>query len=224
MSIRPKNVAIDIDGVLADFNTPYAQMLSDLSSIPLEQFTFTEWYWYKKTGIDPKIVSAVWDSITDSTNPVMLRKFWGGLSPLPGALDLAEYLDNNRHYSPYFVTARHPNLYRVTYEWLRNILGIHYPQLIMSEHKGLICGGLDATHFIDDKYDNCLNVLRMRGTSTVVCVLDQPYNQPPNAHHYLRRLSSVCEFLELLKNDASGGCQVPQDQRRGGVEGAADVG
>lgn len=204
MITRPDNVVIDVDGVLADFNTPFAQMLSDLSSIPRDQFTFTEWHWYKKTGISSKVVSAAWDHITDLSNPVAMRRFWGGLSPLPGAQELIEYLDWSRNFTPHFVTARHPNLYRITYEWLRTIFDIPYPQLIMSEHKGLICGGLGATHFIDDKYDNCLNVLRMRGTETLVCVLDQPYNRPPNADPYIRRLSTLREFLQLLESHASG--------------------
>ncbi len=204
MIIRPNNVVIDVDGVLADFNTPFAKKLSEVSGISLDQFTFTEWHWYRKTGIDKALVTQVWDEICEP-NSYAAADFWLNLAPTRDAYQLIRWIcDRPLEYTPYFVTARSPVLYDFTFDWLKDYFDLDRPRLIMSEHKGLICSGLDATHFIDDKYDNCLNVLRMRGTSTLVCVLDQPYNKPPDAHHYIRRLPSLRAFLELLKRHASG--------------------
>jgi len=222
MIIRPKNVVIDIDGVLAEFNIPFAKRLSDASGIPLEQFTFTEWHWYRKTGIDKQLVTEVWDSICDPLNAKEQFAFWHSLRALPWARELIKwFVQHPLEYTPHFVTARSPILHEVTYLWLKDTLHVRNPRLIFSDEKGYICAGLNATHFIDDKYDNCLNVLRMRGTRTLVNVLDQPYNQRENETPYIHRLSSLREFLELLEDDARGGSEVLKDQRCGGASGGS---
>lgn len=196
----PKNVIFDIDGVLADFNTPFAKLLSERSGIPLDQFTFTEWYWYRKTGIDKKLVRQAWDDVVN--NPA---DFWLNLKLINSpqtALDIMEIEDLGLE--PVFVTARNPKLRAITNEWLYERLGIRNPYLILSPKKGHICEALDAIAFLDDKYDNCLDVLRMRGTKTLVALRDQPYNRSTPPDPYLHRLSGVREFCQLLADKTPG--------------------
>lgn len=201
MTTRPRNVVIDIDGVIGDFNTPFAKKLSEFSGIPLDQFTFTEWYWYEKTGISKKLVSKAWDSIIE--DPVGRWDFWfHRVAALPEVVDPLKDLIDSPIFNPIFVTARNPRTYVATYEWLRNRFGFPYPQLIMSQRKGFICEALNAFAFIDDKYENCLDVLRMRGTSTLVALCDQPYNRSKVLHPYMHRLSGMHEFLAFIGDRA----------------------
>lgn len=210
--IVAENIVIDIDGVLAEFNRPFAALLAKAANIPASTFTFTQWDWDRQAGVPDACIDHVWKSITEGEWSPAVWEFWSELQPRTGARELLHWITSHPlFYTPHFVTARNPALYNVTHEWLTRVFNLRHPRLIMSPNKDHICAGLEATYFVDDKYATCVDVHRMCGAYTVVCLLDASYNRPAHADHHLHRLSSLREFLELLKSHARGWGAVLED-------------
>lgn len=171
--MRELRIGIDVDGCLADFNAAYRKTLIKVSGRDLipEIFEPPCWEYATVYGYTKDEDRAAWKEIT--SDPI----FWRRLSVLPGAQEFLNNLDDARH-AVYFITSR-PGIAtkHQTETWLRNF--VLNPTVLIaksSEHKGIIARGLELTHFLDDKPENCLAVKE----HTIEChvyLLDARYNR-----------------------------------------------
>lgn len=184
-----RTVVLDIDGVLADFNGPFAREICKGSDVDPATITFNKWYWHDDY-LPKAAVHATWERL--KTQP---GHFWTSLKLLPGGQALINDC-LNLGLDVHFATARPKETYADTYDWLQQF--IRLPKLCMTEQKGLYCACVDAEFFLDDKPENCLNVLRTRGTMTTPTLLDAPWNQS-FSHLYIPRVATLGEFSRTLQ-------------------------
>jgi len=200
-------VGVDVDGVLADFNSAFIQRVIDVTGrdlFPARPFDIPCWNYPQHYGYTEVEVSTVWTNIkTDST-------FWLSLLDYPQTRSLLESLRNIQTAGTeiYFITAR-PGV-RVkeqTEGWLL-YMGFEFPTVLISSAKGLCARALDLTHYIDDRWENVVDV-RQYSPTTSVSLLTQPWNVENSASAQgVRRIASVLEFVQLgnvaLATSASG--------------------
>lgn len=192
-------IGVDIDGVLADFNTPFIERVIQVTGkdlFPPRPFDIPTWNYPEHYGYTTVETSLVWDSITSDP------WFWGGLPAYDTtALDL-EVLDRQvcKGHDLYFITSR-PGLaakYQ-TERWLRN----QYNQLqsrpsmftvLISSAKGLCAAALKLDYYIDDRSENITDVEHCTD-ATAVFLMDRPWNHTHILSTRCRRVSSVREMF-----------------------------
>jgi 5'(3')-deoxyribonucleotidase len=168
-------IGCDMDGVLADFNNAYRQRLIDITGRTLIPEGFQPPTWYYATdhyGYTKAEDDATWKSITSDPH------FWVDLNAYPKAKDFLRELNGHKDADLYFITTRPGlNVKRQSEWWLHPY--VTHPTVLIAknaESKGLIAAGLQLTHFIDDRPENCLAV-KVHSPSTEVFLLDYPYNE-----------------------------------------------
>lgn len=185
-------IVLDIDGCLADFNTPFVKLVAEKAELDPTELELKQWHWYRDYGIPQATVGKVYDAIIDED-----PSFWLSLKVMPGAQALINdclNLDMDIH----FATARPGKLYGETYDWLQQF--VRRPKLCMTEKKGLYCAAVDAKYFLDDKPANCQNILHIRGTETLPFLRDATYNRDVN-HPYIRRIHNLSDITEVLERE-----------------------
>lgn len=188
---KNKVIGVDIDGVLADFNGAYIDLMIEIGDrdlFPPRPFDIPTWNYPEHYGYTKKEVNASWDAIRDSLT------FWSKLKPLPGTdeflLELDRVTDNL-----YFVTSRVGKSVKWQTEWwLKGFLG-YSPAVLISSEKGECCHALKVDYYLDDKNENCADVSR-RSLATKGYMLAQPWNQEQPG---IPRLSALSEFLTIIK-------------------------
>lgn len=201
----PLRIGIDVDGVLADFNSPYREHLIKLHGydpFPLwnpdldpSTFHWTDHYNYKRD-----IVEKFWQWLQ---TPEAAHMFWGTLDPLFDD-DEAALIDRlMQEHDVYFITKRPLHLKALTEHWLeRHICGgfsRRLPTTLVSNHKGHIAAGLQLHAMIDDKPANLKDVLTACGTGCVPLMFDQPWNRRDEHHQYIRRIETIEDGLAYLE-------------------------
>lgn len=182
-------IGMDIDGVLADFNTAYVDLVERHTGVRLELPPKT-WDYAKAAGVDD---SAVWAEIAQGA-------FWRDLPILPGACDVIARL--NSLPNVYYITTRPGHWAKAQSEyWLINH-GADCPTVIVSKDKGAIAQGLGLTVMVDDKPENLDAV--MNGCwdgnfdDPMNIMLRAPYNERVVNEFYVTRvIDSVVELLEM---------------------------
>lgn len=159
-------VGLDVDGVLADFNPSYIELLNMVSGRGEDpSYVPTEWSYEHLLGFTKADVAKAWDLIKSSD-------FWLSLKPLH-AMDLGGFEASN---DLYFITTRPGQRAKVQTEaWLQVHLGVRCPTVIISGNKGPVAKGLGLDIFVDDRPENLWSV---KGSSpTTACyVINYPYN------------------------------------------------
>ena len=166
-------VALDIDGVLADFISPFVRVLEARSggSVDLESVTDPNFAHYP--CLSAEMIRECILEVSDTP------RFWRDLSPL---LDLEQWklLDAlSREERLVFVTHRyereHYSIHDVTCEWLRRH-GISRPVVYFTQDpKSKLVERLGAKLFVDDRYENCRDVAD--NTDATVLMPHRPYNR-----------------------------------------------
>lgn len=208
--MKAKVIAVDIDGVLADFNTAYGELFTFVAGADLfpkgwreaiQAGTFpTSWHWEKAAGYTPDLEQEVW-------NEHILQEgssFWESLEPLPGAIDSLRRLHEltKEGHAIYFITHRIGwNAKGQSEAWLRRH-GMANPTVIVAEHKWPVLHAIEANMFIDDKLQTCnevaVNLSRWDAPSPLkghLYLKDAPWNQV-GRHPDLKVVSGVQEMLE----------------------------
>ena len=196
---------IDLDGCLANFESGFAPILTDLTGItfPLDEPTFPEvWQWptlhLTNSGMSEKeakaVESAAWKRVTQDP------AFWLSLKPYPETASTLKSLTRltAEGHEIYFITHRPgANPKRQSEIWLEiNGYKRESPTVLVSGEKGFLAAGLGLDFFIDDKPENHEQVRRFCGTRCRRYIVDHPYNR----HHddkYAVRVTTVKEALEL---------------------------
>lgn len=165
-------IGIDVDGILADFNSSFIPLIKQLFNIELPPASDTypnTWYYDIAGGVSKEQSREAWKLIAQS------RNFWLDLSPYPETNKFLRMI-SNRHDDIYFVTQRPGKTAKFQTEtWLKRN-GFHgHPTVLVSGNKGIICNCLGVNLYIDDKNENCVDVVR-DSPNTVCYRVPRPWN------------------------------------------------
>jgi FMN phosphatase YigB (HAD superfamily) len=189
------NIGCDVDGVLADFHTAFIARVVKETGRDLfgPEFVIRTWNYPDTVGYTKDEVTAVWNSIKADD------RFWQRLPPYETTTDdMAALVEAEaRGHDIYFVTNRMGVRAKLqTQRWLRRH-GFQDPTVILSAHKGLTARALELYFYIDDKWENCLDVSSFARTG--VYVFDRTWNQATaltDAENDLYRVTSVRQAFD----------------------------
>lgn len=197
-------IGVDLDGVVADFNTAYIELVPKLTGRNLFPAGYTKddittWSYPETFGYTNKEISAVWKWIGQDD------EFWFNLKPLEGAEDFLEKLAYEEMAAPhdiYFITSRVGyDVKRQSEEWLvqHGWGGGFAPTVLISYEKGLCCKALKINAYIDDKNENCEQVLS-ESPKTLCYMLARPWNslEAVTCAGNIIRADNLVEFMEGL--------------------------
>lgn len=137
---------IDMDGVLADFNTAFRLRFPDPSIFP-PVGELAEWDWPSRYA-SPTTVETVWQEVWSDPS------FWKTLPVFPWTAETLDLLNRERTlgHEVYYVTQRHGvSVKTQTETWLQAKGAEHPTVLCVLKHKGGVIRNLDADVAIDDR-------------------------------------------------------------------------
>lgn len=185
-------IGLDCDGVLCDFNSAYIQLIKEELGVDLPPVSDTypnKWDYLRDAGVTRELESTLWEKIKVS------RSFWYRLNHFEGTVKFLHEVTNT--FGPeniWFITARvGDTAQKQTEMWVRQY-GARNPQVIVSKEKGKHCVDLSITHYIDDKNENCAEVVAI-SPNTKVYMLARPWNQQQEG---IPRLESLRQFMDEL--------------------------
>lgn len=201
-----RKLGIDIDGVLADYITPYKNTVKKLSGIDLfpPDSEWCSWYYDKTCGYTIEQSKAARESLWAADG------FWEHLQPYPETTEVIMQLYGRilAGDDVYFITDRNSttdiSAKHQTERWLMNqtvgqlsIWADFYPTVLVTGDKGPVAKALDLTHFIDDKWENC-SVVHDTVPTCKTYLLDRPWNRPwGNGTYYeVKRVGSILNMLK----------------------------
>jgi len=192
-------IGVDLDGVLADFNSTFIALIKQMIGIELPPVSDTYpdcWSYHRAGGVTKQQDAVLWAHISDPT-----VRFWRRLGELPGATmlrDLSDMMDA-RKVVVYFITTRlGASAHQQSMTWLA-AHGFRAPVVLIAgseDAKGKLALGLGLDAFIDDKPENCIQV-KLQSPSTKVFILNAPYNKTL-AFDGITRVWHVREMLEQV--------------------------
>lgn len=166
------NIAIDIDGVLADFTSAYAKRIVKVTGenkFP-KPLVIPCWDWDVHYGYSKDQIAATWEDITKD------GLFWQKLDPIPDR-DVFARLNVLAKTNPmYFITNRMGlNCKQQTEKFLYNH-GIDYPTVLIASNKQPIIDALKVEFFVDDRLET-MNELVIQRKRDHFYLKDASYNQ-----------------------------------------------
>lgn len=185
-------LGIDIDGVLADFQSHWANLYDEWFGVKVDRKKLTGW--------------EAWKDVTHFTTEAELwtwvnhvPQFWESMPTIPGAMGALYQFSAQDGHRPQLITSRHPMTRSNTIEWVkRNLPNTNVlPELhfVASELKGTI----DVQVYIDDS-PKVIEALREK---PCVLLFDQPWNrdvETGGSVHRVRGWREVRDFLRRLEN------------------------
>lgn len=169
---------IDVDGVLADFVGGFGELASTLG------YAINPDSW--GLGLSREQEQDVWKLVEAN------HDFWTGLDVLNQfPHELVKLTD-----VVYFITKRKQTPGRSTdtetATWLNKVQAVQLPTVLAIPNKGEVCRALKVDAFIDDKPENCWDVMD-ESPKTKVFLMNQPWNQWDTR---VTRVKSLEEFFE----------------------------
>jgi deoxypyrimidine-specific 5' nucleotidase type C protein (NT5C) len=209
----PLRIAFDLDGVLADMESELLRLAQQLfdgaleapdraadADAPVDPSLPTP-----RLNISPRQERRLWDHVGSVEN------FWETLKEIePGAAARLNASALTRHWDVIFLTKRPPTVgfsaQRQSQRWLQS-KGFTLPSVyVVQGSRGRIASALDLDVVVDDRSENCLDVV-MDSKSRAILVWRDPNEQLPVAVQRLgiAVVRSVGECLDLLTElDAPG--------------------
>lgn len=189
-------IGVDCDGVLADFNRAYMDLCVTTTGRNLfpPNYAPHTWSYPEAAGYTADEISRVWAGI--KLDP----EFWLSLYPMAGAHAAMDELVMRSRWGNdvYFVTAR-PGISAKdqTERWLRSACGgAMTPTVLISSDKAMCAIALNLDHYIDDRWENALDVAQ---THTRSYLLTQPWNTEFNAEEGgITRVDTLADFFTAL--------------------------
>jgi 5'(3')-deoxyribonucleotidase len=166
-------VALDIDGVLADFISPFVQLLEARSGGVVDLDTVTDPNFANYPLLSRELIRDCIMEVSDDP------RFWRRLAPMPSAAEWATLDALSREERLVFVTHRyereHYSIHDVTCDWLRKH-GVSKPVVYFTQTvKSELIGKMGVQLFVDDRHENCRDVAE--NTEAVVLMPDRCYNR-----------------------------------------------
>ena len=185
--MRPMHLGIDLDGVLADFNSAFIETLAEVTGRALiSKGTIpTVWDYPQFYGYTAAETSRVWEHIKGA------KRWWLELAPLPGAHQFFSNL-NWRMDKTTFITSRlGATAKEQSQAWLGFFLD-EEPEVVIAHDKGPVYEALGISHVLDDKPAHVHAALEA-GCKAIL--LAQPWNEVERPA-LVRRGAIVIESLE----------------------------
>lgn len=199
------NIAVDIDGVLADFTSAFKEIANRRfpGKLP-DGYQPSDWMY--SDVLTQNEVAEILSGVEDTVH------FWSSLNPLPGASELSDAAWDLKKagIAIYYVTNRRPTagvhpLYQTVY-WLdrQRLRWMNSSVIVVddSKHKVHLYRTLDVRYSIDDKPDTVESCMAQSFPHSAY-LLDQPWNRNERWQH-LPRIHSVTEYLGKVLSAKSG--------------------
>lgn len=164
-------IALDIDGCLADFTSSYAKRLVKVTGENLfpTPLTIPCWDWDKHYGYSAEQIAATWEAIAKD------KLFWFKLEAIPDPEVFIRINVLSKDNPVYFITNRMGlNCKQQTEKWLYE-RGINYPTVIIAGNKRPIIEALKIEFFIDDRLETMNELAGLRKPHFYL--KDTTYNQ-----------------------------------------------
>jgi uncharacterized HAD superfamily protein len=188
-------VGLDIDGVLADFISPFLRVLAARTGgDPIDPESITDPNFMNHPLIATEIISECIENVSDDP------RFWEALVPLPSAEQWRALDRLSRKEQLVFITHRYEratyDIGRITCDWLKKH-GVSYPVVYFAQrHKSELIGKLKVELFVDDRHENCRDVAE--NTEAVVLMPHRTYNQSFD-HPRVQRIHDLDELFAYLE-------------------------
>jgi 5'(3')-deoxyribonucleotidase len=188
-------IGIDCDDVCCDFQSSYVRLLNFLFGRPPIGTAPIDW-----SGSNLQLTNE--ETKQSWTAVAKVPNFWADLKPLPSFDDETTVLLKRLtlQHDVYFVTNRFAtpgsSPMKQTKHWFRTNARIEAPNVMIAKDKGPMASVLQLDAFIDDKPQNCLDVLEVRPNARVYlcdCSHNQPFSDPR-----IPRVKDLKEFLKLI--------------------------
>lgn len=195
-------VVCDLDGVFCDFTFSQTRLLKTMfgkPEYPLNTFSATSWG-IEWLGLTQEHENIFWGEVTESEDP-----FWANEREIiPGVVERIWRL--HEEYVIYFCTTRVDtkagSARQQSAEFLSNN-GYRDAHVVVSDKKGDFCKSVNATYFIDDKFDNCRQV-KEKSPDTFVYFLALPHCTLADIDEArtsgMITITSVEDFLKMLEH------------------------
>ena len=189
-------LGLDIDGVLADFITPFLQLLAARTgSGPIDPASITDPNFMQHPYLTQEIIFECMEAA--SYDP----EFWHALAPLPSPAQWQTLDQIARDHEIVFITHRWVrdtyDIGQVTCDWLR-CHGMADPIVhFTQDKKSVLVRKLNIGLFVDDRHENCQDVAT--GTDALVLMPHRPYNQAFD-HPKVRRIQQLDELFDYLSD------------------------
>lgn len=189
-------LGIDVDGVLADFNTSFINRTISVTGVdlfPPRPFDIPIWDYPQHYGYGAAQVEAAWENIC--ADPM----FWAKLPLYDWTQAFLRRLNTSTD-DVYFITSRlGAGPKQQTEAWLQYYGGPIYPTVLISGAKGYCCKALQIDVYIDDRDKNVIDV-RTTSPATRVFLLDQPWNRTPGVTEAkgIERITNPLEMLDAI--------------------------
>lgn len=177
-------IGFDIDGVLADFNTPFSAIFRNLGyKIPHVSDSYpNEWNYITGAGVPADVNNTIWQLAGS------VPEFWANLPPTEFGEETLKYLYERFGNTVTFITSR-PGYFaqKVAQGWLANHGYAANPRVFVAKDhnaKREIAQREKLDFFIDDKPEN---VGALEDVVPYTAILDRPWNR-----HYVNELSVRC--------------------------------
>jgi hypothetical protein len=191
-------VALDIDGVVADFLPPFLQRLAECaSSGPIDPESITDPSFTTHPSLSQEIISRCIVEVSYDAG------FWQALAPLPSAEEWLALDRLSREQRLIFITHRYErdtyDISRITCDWLRKH-GISKPVVYFTQaHKSELLTKLAVQLFVDDRLENCRDAAE--NTGAVVMMPHRPYNAA-FSHPGVQRIQDLGEIFAFVNGTA----------------------
>ena len=189
-------IALDIDGVLADFVSPFLQLLERrVGGGPIDPASITDPNFQHHPFLTKEIIYDC--MVAASYDP----EFWRVLAPLPSQSQWQSLNQLSYDHQVVFITHR----------WVRDVYDKKYVTCELLRRHGIdktvvhftpqkkcdLVNQLAVELFVDDRHENCEDVATQ--TQAVVLMPHRPYNQRFD-HPKVRRIQDLTEMFEYLAN------------------------
>ena len=166
-------VALDIDGVVADFVSPFVQVLQARSGGAIDLESVTDPNFTNYPFLSSELIKQCVMEVSDDP------QFWRGLAPLPSPVEWQAIDALSRAERLIFLTHRyerdHYSIHDVTCDWLREH-GVNKPVVYFTQSaKSALVEKLGVKLFVDDRHENCQDVAE--NTEAIVLMPHRSYNQ-----------------------------------------------
>lgn len=184
-------IGVDVDGVLANFNTAFIDLIVNVTKrdlFPPRPFDIPTWDYPEHYGYSLEEMINVWALIKESP------MFWATLPmyhETPAAASyLRDLMDNGD--DVYFVTNRPGLTAKVqTERWLRRLK--LWPTVLISSAKAACARALKFDTYIDDRWENAVSVAT---TDTQSVLLNRPWNRDCFISEGIVRTDTVVGFAD----------------------------
>lgn len=188
-------LGLDIDGVVADFITPFLKLLeARCGNGCIDPASITDPNFMQHPFLTKEIISECMESA--SYDPA----FWRAMTPLLTSNQWQTLERISQEHDVVFVTHRWVrdtyDIHQITCDWLRSH-GLTRPVVhFTQEKKSALIRSLKIELFVDDRHENCEDVADE--TDALVFMPHRPYNQA-FSHPKVRRIHEFDELWPHLK-------------------------